>query len=173
MPDQLENIKLGACTVTWDSTDLGYTKGGAEVELSTSKKAVTVDQFGESVVNEYITGRMIKVRFSLAEHDLAKLVNVIPGATLVTDGTDSSKKKITVTSSTGLSLRDIARKLVLHPKDLDHKNEDFVAPLAAPDGNITFSYQHSEERVFSVEFTGYPDATTGELYTLGDDTATA
>lgn len=170
MTDTIKNIKLGACVVTWGGTDLGFTKGGVEVELGTAKKGVTVDQFGEQAVNDYIIGRTVMVRFSLAEHDLEKLVNVIPGATLVSDG---EKRKLIVKTDVGKSLRDDAQKLVLHPKDVADANEDVVIPLASPDGNITFAYQVSEERVFSVEFTGYPNATTGELYILGDETAVA
>lgn len=43
----VKNIKLGACAVSFAGTDLGYTKGGVEVEVSTETLKVTVDQLGK------------------------------------------------------------------------------------------------------------------------------
>lgn len=171
----LNNIKLGPCKVTFNAIDLGFTKGGVEVEITTTKKKVTVDQFGETDVNEYITGRQISVKVPLAETDLATLASVLPGATLVTDATTSSKKKITVPSGTGLSLRGLANILRLHPYALadSDKSQDLTIPLAAPSGDISFAFRANEERVYAIEFTGYADATTGLLYTIGDPSATA
>lgn len=80
------NVKLGVCKITFGGVDLGYTKGGVEVEVTTDTHPVTVDQFGESIVNEYITKRDIKVKAPLAETTLDNLVNIMPGATLVSDG---------------------------------------------------------------------------------------
>jgi hypothetical protein len=52
MSSNTKNVKLGVCTVLYKGVDLGYTKGGVEVDVTTSTKPVTVDQFGESVINE-------------------------------------------------------------------------------------------------------------------------
>jgi hypothetical protein len=173
MPN-VDNVKLGACSVTWKSTDLGFTKGGVEVEVSTAKKKIMVDQFGETDVNEYILGRSITVRIPLAESDLEILTNVIPGSTLVTDGTDANKKRIDIPSGAGTSLRSLAGVLSLHPYDqpASYVDEDVTIPLAAPSGDIQFSFRHDEEKVYSVEFTGYVDNATGLLYQIGDLTAT-
>lgn len=169
-----ENVKLGPCNATWDAQDLGFTKGGVDVSITTSKRKVTVDQMGESEINEYITGRSVSVKVPLAETDLAMLASVIPGATLVTDATVTTKKKIVVPTAVGSSLRDIAAKLVLHPTHLasSAKNDDFVIPLASPSGDIEFAFKHDEERVYMVEFVGYPDIENdGLLYVIGDESA--
>ena len=34
MASSTENVKLGVCTILFDGNDLGYTKGGVEVELT-------------------------------------------------------------------------------------------------------------------------------------------
>ena len=169
------NVKLGPCSITWDGTDLGFTKGGVEIEVSTSKKKVTVDQFGDTEVNEYITGRTVMVRVPLAETDLTTLASVLPGATLITDGTDPLKLKIEVPSGTGTSLRALAAPLVLHPygQAASYTTEDVTVPLAAPSGDLSFAFQSNDERVYSVEFVGYVDNTTGLLFVLGDETAAA
>jgi hypothetical protein len=169
------NVKLGPCTVTWGATDLGYTKGGVEIELTTSKKKVMVDQFGDTEVNEYITGRTVLVRVPLAETDLDILASVLPGATLVTDGTTPTKKKININSSTGVSLRDLAASLKLHPfaQPASYTTEDVIIPLASPSGDISFAFRANEERIYAVEFVGYVENATGLLFILGDSTAAA
>ena len=174
MPD-VQNVKLGPCSLTWDGTDLGFTKGGVEIELTTTKQKVTVDQFGDTEVNEYITGRTVVVRGPLAETDLATLTSVIPGSTLVTDGSDSTKKKIEVNSSAGVSLRELAGNLKLHPygKPSTYTVEDVSIPLAAPSGDMSFAFRANEERVYAVEFVGYVDNDTGLLFIFGDETASA
>lgn len=90
MASNTENVKLGVCRITFGGVDLGYTKGGVEVEVTTNTHPVTVDQFGESVINEFITKRDIKVKAPLAETTLENLVAIMPGSTLVTDGVKAS-----------------------------------------------------------------------------------
>lgn len=82
MPDT-SNVKLGVCQVIYDGLDLGYTKGGVEVEVSTDTHKVTVDQFGQSEINEYIQKRSCVVKLPLAETSLENMVKVLPGATLI------------------------------------------------------------------------------------------
>ncbi|MBX5130825.1 hypothetical protein HJB53_30505 [Rhizobium lentis] len=86
MPSNTENVKLGVCTATFDSADLGFTKGGVEVEVQTNTHEVTVDQMGETPIDEIITGRTVQVTIPMAETTLDNLARVMPGSTLVTDG---------------------------------------------------------------------------------------
>lgn len=172
---QVQNVKLGSCNVSYGGTDLGLTKGGVQVQISTQSKSITVDQFGQTVMNEYIMGRTGSVKVPMAESDLAKLQAVIPGATLVTDGTDSTKKVLHIPNGVGISLIATAKPLVLHPtaNAAGDKSEDVTAPLAAPTGNITFDFQAENERVYQVEFTIFPDPATGLLAHVGDTSAVA
>lgn len=167
----VENIKLGASGVMWGTDDLGYTKGGVGVAISTATKEVTVDQFGPAAVNEYIQGRSVQVTVPMAETDLAKLALVIPGATLV--GAEAGPRKLIVKNGAGTSLREYAKKLTLHPTGVPaaQKNDDFIVLLAAPVGDIEYSYSFEDERVYSVTFKGYPDNETGELFIFGDEAA--
>lgn len=167
-----ENVQLGTCSVTFDTTDLGLTKGGVEVNVSTMTYKISVDQFGATEVNEYITGRTCTVKVPMAETDLTLLAKVIPDAVLVSGTT---KKKLEVKTSTGKSLRNFAGILTLHPIALatTEANNDFTVPIAAPKGEFTFSYKLDEERIYNVEFQGYPDLATDILYVIGDTTAAA
>ncbi|GAL22943.1 hypothetical protein JCM19235_1244 [Vibrio maritimus] len=65
-----KNIKLGTCKISFGGEDLGLTLGGVELTVETSTHETKVDQFGETVVNETITGRNIKVVAPLAETTL-------------------------------------------------------------------------------------------------------
>ena len=72
MPVDFSNLEMGPCTVNFKTTDLGLTKGGVEVEFATEVTNVTADQFGDTVINQYVKGRMVKVKVPLAENDLTK-----------------------------------------------------------------------------------------------------
>ena len=172
MASDIKNVKLGVCKVTFDGQDLGYTKGGVEVSVKTETHKVMVDQFGKTPINEYVMGREVTVKCPLAETTLENLVKIMPGATLVTDAVDSTKKVVDVPTGIGTNLLDIAKVLVLHPigkPDLD-KSDDFTIFKAATAGALNFSYKLEDERVFSCEFNGYPDS-TGKLFAVGDTTA--
>lgn len=92
-----ENVKLGVCNVLFNGVDLGFTKGGVEVEVSTSTKEITVDQMGETPIGEIIMGRTVSATVPLAETTLENLVAIMPGSTLISDGSRASG---TVTFST-------------------------------------------------------------------------
>ena len=101
MPDTA-NVKLGVCQVIYDNLDLGYTKGGVEVEVATETHKVMVDQFGQSEINEYIQKRTCMVKLPLAETSLENMIKVLPGATLVDNATKqvSTVSVDTVTATT-------------------------------------------------------------------------
>ena len=98
-------------------------------------------------------------------------VITVSGATLA-GGVDATKKKVVVSSGTGISLLSIAKELILHPiaKPENDTSEDLVIPLAATAGAMNFAYKYDAERVFDCEFKGYPNAQTGALFIYGDKT---
>jgi hypothetical protein len=96
MPSSTNNVKLGVCTIEYGGVDLGYTKGGVEVEVGTETYKVMIDQFGNSPVKEYITARTCVVRAPLAETTLEVLNEIMPGASLVDNAT---KQVVTVVES--------------------------------------------------------------------------
>ena len=171
MASSTENVKLGVCSVLFNNVDLGFTKGGVEVEVATTTHEVKVDQLGETPINELITGRTVTVKVPLAETTLDNLVKIMPGATLVTDGTTPTKKKVVVKTGVSTSLLDVAQELVLRPKGTTGA-DDFTVHKAACPGALNFAYKLDDERVFVANFKGYADA-TGDLFSVGDDSATA
>jgi hypothetical protein len=167
----VENVQLGTCSVKFGLIDLGLTKGGVEVQVRTQTTRIRVDHFTYDEEQEYITNRTVTVKVPLAETDLSLLNTVIPASVLTIDGVDSDKEKVEVFYSAGVNIRDFAEKLVLHPIALpdEDKNFDFVVPLAAPKGEFTFQYSLNEERIYSVEFTAFPETGTEILYVVGDE----
>ncbi|MFP3609178.1 hypothetical protein SB778_03575 [Paraburkholderia sp. SIMBA_050] len=166
MASDTKNVKMGVCLVYYKGIDLGYTQGGVQVTVTTQTHKTNVDQFGKTTVNEQIMSRDVSVKVPLAETTLENLVATMPGATIVGTGTD---KKAIVTSGVGVSLLDLAGELRLHPKGraVDDYSEDFVIPLAATSGGLSFAYEVEKERIFDTTFTGYPDPATEELFAIG------
>ena len=286
-----KNVKLGVCQVFYKGFDLGYTKGGVEVSVTTEKHKVEIDQFGKTAINEYVMGRDLTVTVPMAETTLENMAAIMPGATLIetggtvatgtitcatapvagTDtitvngkvisfvasnpqdgecliapstwsaaaqatlladmlnasndpliaaasysaattivtvkygnksiygttgkkstegnsftlsassakftvskatlegGTDSTAKKVSVSTGVGSDLLTLAGELRLHPvgKADDDLTDDFIVPLAGTAGGLSYGYKVDEERVFNVEFTGYPNPSTKELFKAG------
>lgn len=86
MASNTRNVKLGVCKVFYDGVDLGFTKGGVEVEVATSTHDVTVDQLGETPIAQLITGRTITVSCPLAETTLENMTTIMPGSVLISNG---------------------------------------------------------------------------------------
>lgn len=94
-----KNVKIGVCIAIFDGQDLGYTKGGCEIEVSTETHKVEVDQFGKSPVDEVIMGRMVKAKVPMAETTIDKMALIMPGA-VVSYVTPAVKATGTVTIAT-------------------------------------------------------------------------
>lgn len=279
MASDTKNVKLGVCRVLFNGSDLGYTKGGVEVEVKTDTHEVNVDQFGKTPINEYIMGRTCSVKAPLAETTLDNLVATMPGATMVSDGAfatgtitvatqptngqtitvngqtvtfrtvasgpldvqiganasatasnlaavlnnssvpaiatanytvagavvtvaydlrgtagnaftlatgtagasvamsgasltggvNATVNRVDVNTGVGIDLLSIAKELRLHPvnKADNDKSDDFVVPLAASSGALTFAYKLEDERVFNAEFKAYPDPVSNKLFYIG------
>jgi hypothetical protein len=283
MASDTRNVKVGVCKVFFGGVDLGYTKGGVEVEVSTETYKVEVDQFGKSPISETIMARSVKAKVPMAETTIENMVRIMPGASLVqaggvkatgtitittnpannntivingvtftfrtgtaplpndvligadanataanlraklqasyeveiataeytvlaavvtvtyndfgtagnaftlvtgtaaaavtmsgatlTGGTEPTSKRVDVTDAVGTNLLNIAQELRLHPQEKpeDDLSDDFVIPLAATAGQVTFAYKLEEERIFNCEFMGYPNPQTRRLYFVGKE----
>jgi hypothetical protein len=167
-PD-FSTLEMGPCDATFKGTDLGLTQGGVQVQFGTTTKPVKADQYGESVIDNVIDGRTIKVTVPMAERDLTKLVAVFPGSTLV----GTTTKRLEINAAVGTSLRALAGELVLHPHDRPStdKSADLTVPLAMCAGSLNFTYESGKQRVYAVEFEGFVDLTDGSLFNMGDPAA--
>lgn len=167
MESAVENIKLGACDVTFGETPLGLTKGGVEIAISTTSYSINIDQLGITTTNEFITSRTINVKVPIAETQLELFKALIPGSNYVQG---SGKAKVEGLTGIGTSLRNKSDVLTLHPKGVatDDFSSDITIPLASPKGDIQFSFKHDEERIYVIEFVGYVDLENDLLFHVGE-----
>ncbi|UIN38284.1 hypothetical protein [Methylobacterium oryzae] len=171
MASDTKNVKMGVCAVFFGDEDLGYTKGGVSVEVTTDTHEVEIDQFGKSPIDEVIMGRTVTAKVPLAETTIENMVKIMPGAVIVTDKDDPTKKKVVIPNGVGTSLLKIAKELRFHPKSnaATDTSDDFVIPLAATAGGLQFAYELENERIYNCTFKGYPDPKDGTLFYVGDD----
>ncbi|MCP4158598.1 MAG: hypothetical protein GY760_00875 [Deltaproteobacteria bacterium] len=161
---------MGVCNVSFDSNDLGYTKGFVKVEYTVETNPVEVDQ-EDSIIDEKITKQEMKVTVPLAEYDLERLAGFLPGTTYVPDATDpATKYKMVMTGSSGSGLRDLAKELIIAPVG-GGETEKLTLHHAAPIPNISFSYEKDNLKVFEITFKALVG--TNGYVTWGDKTAVA
>jgi hypothetical protein len=86
MASSTRNVKLGVCRAYYGGIDLGLTKGGVEVSVTTETYKVEVDQYGKTPIKEQIQGRQVSAKVPMAESTLQNIANLMPGASLVSDG---------------------------------------------------------------------------------------
>lgn len=170
MAGNADNVQMGTCTVEFGAADLGYTSGGVTVTYTAETTEKIVDQ-EDAPLDEVITKQGIECVVPLAEYSLARFKDLLPGATLVTDGTDPTKVKLSISGAAGQSLGSLGKKLIIKPVDGDAS--DWVTiTKAVPQPKLSFKYDKNNVRVYEVTFKGMK--TSGQpLYVFGDETATA
>lgn len=161
-------VKLGVCDVTFNSVDLGYTKGGVTLTVETQVKEVTVDQEGPAPIGAIIMGRRCTIEAPLAETDYAKLEALMPGSTY-TAGTNT----LDIESGAGQDLMTLANVLTLHPHGLgatDYRY-DINVWTASPVANLRFQMTMDGEWIYPVQFTAFVPPTAhahaGVILTFG------
>lgn len=134
-----------------------YAGATAEADYSVAAGVITAT---------YETYGVVGNNFTLASGQASITVS---GAKL-TGGTDPTSKTVSVDHGVGVDLLTTAKELRLHPtaKAVDDRSDDFIIPLANTSGALTFAYKLDAERVFNVEFKGYPDPVTGKMFIVGD-----
>jgi hypothetical protein len=164
-----DNVKMGACQVSFGAADLGYTSGGVEVSYKADTQEKTVDQEG-APVGEVVVKQSFEVKVPLAEYDLTRFAELLPGAQIVTDATDPTKTKLVLPGSAGVDLLDMAKELTLAPMGGTAKDA-ITVHHAIPKPELEFGFNKEKQRVYTITF----KAMKGEsgFVTFGDKTATA
>lgn len=181
-PDDGETVSVNGSVFTFKTTPtlandvlIGASQAETLTSLASALNASNLASLSEVSFSENGTVLMIT-------HDLKTLEGnsfaisasdaTASGATLL--GGVSSQKRVDVTNGIGTDLLKTAKVLTLHPKGnaANDVTEDFTVFRAATAGALNFAYKTDEERIFNVEFTGYPDNANGDkLFAVGDLTA--
>lgn len=158
----IANVKLGVCNVTFNGVPLGHTKGGVVVTYEPTYHDVMVDAYGETPVDKRLLGEKLIAKVPLAEATLANLAIAIPEGT-------TSGSKLTIGSSVGDALSDVAKELVLHPVENASNNleDDVVFHKAVVTNSIELPFQNDAEKVIEVEFTALLDESKDDGNYLG------
>jgi hypothetical protein len=165
------NVKIGACSVKFNSIDLGHTKGGVTVNYSPEYAEITVDQHGNTPVDKSLVGEVVTITVPLAESQVANLAKAMPLGTLAGSGDG----RVTLGKNAGARLGAQAHQLVLHPlaNASDNLAEDVVIHKAVVHGEVEIGFNNEDERILEVEFIALVDTTKADgnwLGFIGDST---
>ena len=164
-------VKMGVCSVVFNGTDLGHTKGGVEVIYKPEYKDIEVDMY-TGAPDKILTAEAFSAKVPLAERTAANISNSIPAGTLSTAG---GRNKLTVGRKAGFRLSTVAKRLVLHPMEnaVGNTQDDVVIWSAVSIGEVTLPYKKDEETVIAIEFMSLVNETNADgnyLATIGDTT---
>lgn len=168
------NIQLKPCSVTWGTTDLGFTDGDLEITLEETLVDITSHQTGADVLGHFRTGKTVEMSLTLKETTVAKLKDIFAaggGSVTPASGTEvigwgASKQFLSTIAD--------AKKLVLHPltKSGSDHSEDITFWLAYPMiESMTLSAE--SPATVSVSFKVYRDDTKDakiNMIAIGDGT---
>lgn len=165
----ITNVKVGACSVTFNGLDLGHTKGGVELSYEPVYKDVSVDLYGETVVEKYLIGEKFTAKVPLAEYTIANLRNAIPQATFA----GAANTRILIGHQAGQAAKVDSYQLVLHPVGEGTRKFDVVLHKAYVSSTIMLPHKIDEEKLIEVTFEALLDETKSAgnyLGLIGDST---
>ena len=168
MAADITNVKLGVCSATFNDVDLGHTKGGVIVTYTPEYHDVTVDKYGNTVVEKVLIGEKFTAKVPLAESTMSNLAIALPASS-------GDTSKTTIGDSAGTAIAALAKQLVLHPiaNDSDDLSEDVVLYKAIVGSEVTLDYTYDGERVVEVTFEAILDEDRSDgdyLGLIGDST---
>lgn len=165
----ITKVKLGACSVVFNSVDLGHTMEGVEVEYAPTFHEIAVDKYGGTAVQTVLIGEKFTAKVKLAESAIAKLEAAIPFG-----GTSSTK--VTIGSAAGKLGTDKAALLVLHPLENDSLDRSLNVTMwkAISTSPIKLPFKNEGATVYEVTFMALLDEsrTDGQYLGLIGDSAT-
>jgi hypothetical protein len=160
-------LRLAPAEVLYDGTSLGYLAFDTPVEIEDDSKGVDLKaaQTGDTPLDTVMTGHSCTVKVPVVEVTPDKLSMAVPNSR-VTGGT------VTVTLKTGLSLRSIAKELIIKRVvagvPSDDPDDVFTFPLASPaPGRVTHQFNANKQEEFAITFKIWPDPLTGDFYSTG------
>jgi len=142
-------IKTGAHKITVGTQVVGFTSGGVQLTFSVSKRIRKVNEYGDTPVDEIVTGVQISVRMHIAERSLKTwdiaFNGLYPG------------NQFSATTNRGIGRSGVytavgqGKQVTLHPISVTGTAEDLVLNkvLLAPTGNWQLDEQG--DQVLEVE----------------------
>ena len=169
MPD-VTNVQLGVCEVTFNGVNLGHTKGGVEVTYEPKYHDVSVDKYGDTIVQKYLVGETFMAKVPLAEFTIANLAVAMPKGAFA----GAANARRTLGSAAGKKATDSTAQLVLHPISEGTRRHDIVIHKAYASSPVVLKHTNTDEKLVEVEFHAILDESKSDgnyLGFIGDSTA--
>ena len=163
------NVQVGVCSVTYNGVDLGHTKGGVEVTYEPEYHDITVDKYGNTVVEKVLIGEKLTAKVPLAEFTIANVDKAIPQGTVA----GAADSRVLVGQNAGVKGKQYAYQLVLHPINEGTRRHDIVLHKAYISSEVVLNHMVDEEKVIEVTFEALLDETKSAgnyLGLIGDST---
>lgn len=162
----IDLIRIGVCSVTYKSADLGHTKGGVTISYEPNIVDVGVDQYGSTPVDKILAGEKAQIKVRLAEQTAANLNVAMPGTE---KETGAQGTKVEVGANAGKSLRALGGELVLHPidKSAGDLSEDWTFYKVVAVDTVELNYAVEDQRIIEVTFEALVDETKSVGNRLG------
>ena len=139
-----DNFKIGACAVSYKSTDLGGTQNGPSFSIEPEYYESKCDQAGGRVVRKIVTNVKINLKVELKEIDA--------GFAQLLDANDQI-----ATSLIGSDLISSGGVLLLTPVD-SNDTVTYSFPNAALSPQTEYAFKSEEDHSLILEFEIFPDA---------------
>lgn len=168
----IQNVRMGPCSLNYLGVDVGNTLGGVKVTVTRKLTDLKVDKYGDSPVDKVLTDVQMKIATKVAEPVVSLLYEAMPEGAY---NTGAKGNQLGVAAGEGESMRnmvtqgvqepDAAGLLILHPlsKATNDTSEDVAMYLAVPTSSPEVNYEVSGQRVFNLDF----EALVSEAYTPG------
>lgn len=163
------NVQVGACSVTFGGIDLGHTKEGVEVSYEPEYSDVSVDKYGNTIVEKYLLGEKLTAKMKLAEYTIANLRVAMPQ----TEFAGSGNSRVTMGAAAGKKAKTDSAQLVLHPLIEGTKRHDIVIYKAYVSSAVVLPHKVDEPKLVEVTFEALLDETKSDgnyLGMIGDST---
>lgn len=163
------NVQVGVCEVTINGTNLGHTKGGVEFTYEPEYHEVTVDKYGNTPVESYLTGETVTLKVPLAEFTIANIGVGIPG-----QFAGAANRRREFGSNAGIKGGDNSYEVVAHPINSGTRANDIVLYKAYVSESFSLNHMIDEEKIIELTFKALVDESNGNfnrLGMIGDSTA--
>jgi len=162
----IQNVRMGVCTINFNGVDCGYTLGGTKVTITRKLTPLKVDKYGDTPVDMVVTEVGMVASAKVAEPVVTVIHESMPEGDYE-QGIAGNRQGIA--AGEGYALRQSAALLILHPQNLASTNlaEDVQIYTAVPSSSPVINYEVTGQRVFDLEFTGLVNETEGTGRRLG------
>lgn len=166
----IAKVELGVCEVSIDGVSIGHTKGGVEVTYEPTYSDITVDAYGETIVDKRLIGEKWMAKIPFAEYTIANLRKAMPQSEFAGAG----NARITIGAKAGKKASDDAVELLLHPQDKGTREHDIVMHKAYASSSVVINHVNDDVKVVEVTFEALLDESKSDgnyLGLVGDSTA--